>query len=62
MALDAITRHEDGSWAYRFVAKGRAVLLSGTGDPGYRFTALGLAETGLALAKKTNIMQCPDVG
>jgi len=49
--------YKDGSWSYRFKATGNAgtaeVLLSGHGDPGYRFTALGLAETGLCLAKKT---------
>eukprot|EP00913_Durusdinium_trenchii_P002080 g1922.t1 len=33
------------------------VLLSGHGDPGYRFTAVGLAETGLCLAGKTS--KCP---
>lgn len=58
--------HQDGSWSYRFramAASGAAsggaasrvsqVLLSGHGDPGYHFTALGLAETGLCLAGKT---------
>lgn len=53
--------YNDGSWAYRFKAtapgrftsKSRTVLLSGSGDPGYRFTALGLAEVGLCLAGKT---------
>ena len=48
---------QDGSWSYRFraAAAGREsqVLLSGQGDPGYHFTALGLAETGLCLAGKT---------
>ncbi|CAE7945077.1 unnamed protein product [Symbiodinium sp. KB8] len=47
---------KDGSWAYRFKASsgGRSatVLLSGEGDPGYRFTAQGLAEAGLCLAGK----------
>lgn len=50
--------YKDGSWSYRFRAsaaggKPSQVLLSGHGDPGYRFTALGLAETGLCLAGKT---------
>lgn len=58
--------YKDGSWWYRFramAASGAAsggaasrvsqVLLSGHGDPGYHFTALGLAETGLCLAGKT---------
>merc|ERR1712137_205633 len=49
--------YNDGSWAYRFKAsagsKSKTVLLSGSGDPGYRFTALGLAEAGLCLAGKT---------
>ena len=48
---------QDGSWSYRFHASSSrgssVVLLSGKGDPGYRFTALGLAETGLCLAGKT---------
>mmetsp|Transcript_45062 Transcript_45062/g.107074 ORF Transcript_45062/g.107074 Transcript_45062/m.107074 type:complete len:419 (-) Transcript_45062:38-1294(-) len=47
----------DGSWAYRFKGSSRGihreVLLTGRGDPGYRFTAHGLAETGLCLAGKT---------
>ncbi|CAK9034918.1 Putative trans-acting enoyl reductase MT2525 [Durusdinium trenchii] len=37
--------------------QGSGVLLSGHGDPGYRFTAVGLAETGLCLAGKTS--KCP---
>jgi len=49
---------DDGSWAYRFKAstngKSETVLLSGQGDPGYRFTAWGLAEAGLCLAGKTS--------
>lgn len=50
--------YKDGSWSYRFRAGSSSggvsqVLLSGHGDPGYRFTALGLAETGLCLAGKT---------
>lgn len=50
---------DDGAWAYRFrataAAGGRSseVLLAGAGDPGYRFTALGLAETGLCLAGRS---------
>lgn len=48
---------DDGSWAYRFKAyteeKSKTVLLSGSGDPGYRFTSWGLAEAGLCLAGKT---------
>jgi short subunit dehydrogenase-like uncharacterized protein len=51
------TIFDDGSWAYRFKAsaegKTATVLLSGNGDPGYRFTAWGLAEAGLCLASKT---------
>lgn len=47
----------DGSWSYRLTAsangKSKSVLLSGEGDPGYKFTAWGLAETGLCLAGKT---------
>lgn len=49
---------DDGSWVYRFKASAgetsETVLLSGSGDPGYRFTAWGLAETGLCLAGKTS--------
>jgi len=49
--------YNDGSWAYRFKAsadgKSQTVLLSGNGDPGYHFTAWGLAEAGLCLAGKT---------
>lgn len=49
--------YEGGSWAYRFKAtadgKSKAVLLSGSGDPGYHFTAWGLAEAGLCLAGKS---------
>jgi len=50
---------QGGSWAYRFRAseaggKTKTVLLSGKGDPGYTFTAVGLAETGLCLAGKTS--------
>eukprot|EP00933_Yihiella_yeosuensis_P004583 TRINITY_DN108953_c0_g1_i1.p1 TRINITY_DN108953_c0_g1~~TRINITY_DN108953_c0_g1_i1.p1 ORF type:complete len:422 (+),score=95.79 TRINITY_DN108953_c0_g1_i1:58-1323(+) len=49
--------YEGGSWAYRFKAsfeeKSSSLLLSGNGDPGYHFTAWGLAETGLCLAGKT---------
>merc|ERR1712238_88730 len=48
---------EDGSWAYRFRAwagcRSNTVLLSGSGDPGYRFTSWGLAEAGLCLSGKT---------
>lgn len=51
------TLYKDGAWAYRFKAsrngRSHTVLLSGSGDPGYRFTALGLAETGLCLAGRT---------
>merc|ERR1719473_2447909 len=47
-----------GAWAYRVKATGasgssKTVLLSGNGDPGYKFTAWGLAEAGLCLAQKT---------
>ncbi|CAJ1459212.1 unnamed protein product [Effrenium voratum] len=50
--------YDGGSWSYRFKARSGAsgdseVLLSGAGDPGYRFTAVGLAEAGLCLAGKT---------
>lgn len=57
---------QDGSWAYRFRATSTSteaapkhssvgvaeveVLLTGSGDPGYHFTAAGLAETALCLA------------
>lgn len=47
---------EKGSWAMRVhatltsSAASSELLLSGSGDPGYHFTALGLAETGLCLA------------
>ncbi|CAK9035253.1 Putative trans-acting enoyl reductase MT2525 [Durusdinium trenchii] len=55
------TVYKDGSWSYRFHASAgqrrSGVLLSGHGDPGYRFTAVGLAETGLCLAGKTS--KCP---
>jgi len=48
---------DDGSWAYRFKAyteeRSKTFLLSGSGDPGYRFTSWGLAEVGLCLAGKT---------
>merc|ERR1712039_768197 len=51
------TVYNDGSWAYRFKAsddsRSHTVLLSGNGDPGYKFTAFGLAEAGLCLAGKT---------
>eukprot|EP00931_Biecheleriopsis_adriatica_P104545 TRINITY_DN79207_c0_g1_i1.p1 TRINITY_DN79207_c0_g1~~TRINITY_DN79207_c0_g1_i1.p1 ORF type:complete len:179 (+),score=37.85 TRINITY_DN79207_c0_g1_i1:22-537(+) len=50
--------YSDGAWAYRFKAsdagRSETILLSGKGDPGYKFTALGLAETGLCLAGKTS--------
>lgn len=50
--------YKDGSWSYRFHATSGShsshILLSGHGDPGYRFTALGLAETGLCLAGKVS--------
>ena len=50
-----------GAWAYRFRARAAAaddddahsVLLSGPGDPGYHFTAAGLAEVALCLANVT---------
>jgi len=49
--------YTEGSWSYRFKAsaggKSETLLLSGKGDPGYHFTAWGLAETGLCLAGKT---------
>merc|ERR1719373_778511 len=49
--------YDGGSWQYRFRASlsgnSKSVLLSGRGDPGYHFTALSLAETGLCLAGKT---------
>jgi len=49
--------YDDGSWAYRFKAsaggKAEELLLSGNGDPGYKFTSWGLAEAGLCLAGKT---------
>eukprot|EP00928_Gymnodinium_smaydae_P043312 TRINITY_DN29043_c0_g1_i1.p1 TRINITY_DN29043_c0_g1~~TRINITY_DN29043_c0_g1_i1.p1 ORF type:complete len:415 (-),score=54.15 TRINITY_DN29043_c0_g1_i1:221-1465(-) len=49
--------YEGGAWAYRIKASvaggSKTVLLSGNGDPGYHFTALGLAEAGLCLAGKT---------
>jgi len=49
--------YDDGAWTYRFKAsaegKEKTVLLSGQGDPGYHFTAWGLAESGLCLAGKT---------
>lgn len=49
-----------GSWRMRlraFAGTGKQqesheVLLSGSGDPGYRFTSVGLAEAGLCLAGK----------
>lgn len=50
------TVYADGSWRYRFIASTdsgtdtASVVLSGTGDPGYHFTSVGLAETGLCLA------------
>lgn len=48
---------DGGSWSYRFkatsAAGSREVLLSGSGDPGYRFTAWGLAEAGLCLSGQT---------
>jgi len=54
------TIFKDGSWSYRFKASANGktkttatVLLSGAGDPGYKYTAWGLAETGLCLAGKT---------
>lgn len=47
----------DGSWRYKFVARGahapRVVVLTGRGDPGYSFTSVGLAETALCLAGVT---------
>jgi len=48
----------DGKWRYKFTATSRGaasatVTLSGKGDPGYHFTAVGLAETALCLAGKT---------
>merc|ERR1712151_641342 len=50
--------YDGGSWAYRFKAssggKSETVFLSGKGDPGYHFTAWGLAEAGLCLAGKTD--------
>jgi short subunit dehydrogenase-like uncharacterized protein len=49
--------YDDGAWAYRFKAsaggKSESMLLSGKGDPGYHFTAWGLAEAGLCLSGKT---------
>lgn len=52
--------YDGGSWAYRFKASATfanlpesSVLLSGKGDPGYHFTAWGLAEVGLCLANRT---------
>jgi len=51
------TVYDDGAWSYRFKAssgdKSATVLLSGKKDPGYHFTAWGLAEAGLCLAGKT---------
>jgi len=48
---------EGGSWQYRFIATTNAssstVVLSGSGDPGYHFTAVGLAEAALCLAGNT---------
>jgi len=50
--------YSDGSWAYSFKASlsdgtSNALRLSGKGDPGYHFTAWGLAEVGLCLSAKT---------
>jgi len=56
-----------GSWRYRFKASGggksKEVLLSGSGDPGYKFTAYGIAEAGLCLSGKTpNCLLEPGAG
>jgi len=50
--------YNDGSWAYRFKAflsdgTSKTLSLSGNGDPGYHFTAWGLAEAGLCLSGST---------
>ena len=48
---------KDGAWSYRFRATANSttaeVLLTGAGDPGYHFTAAGLAETALCLSGRT---------
>jgi len=51
---------EGGAWQMRIRAEaktgvkgGAALLLSGSGDPGYHFTAAGAAEVGLCLAGHT---------
>jgi len=46
-----------GSWKYRFHATAgttsTSLLLKGSGDPGYHFTAVGLAEAALCLSGQT---------
>jgi len=63
--------YDGGSWRYKFVATGSSapdranggastaeVTLYGEGDPGYKFTAVALAEYALCLAGKTSGAGC----